>query len=182
MADPIEFYQGAKGNYHWLVSDCCLEDLLDVYPQIVVGKYVAVTALDSGPVRGLTQEEREAGWAIRDEIAYSPKITSVKELFFENSFDEWYISSVPLGLGKRVPDDLNIFSKPLEREQVVPFVNHYVALQDPPDALRADLFWTQMERINPDVYLADNQTHLTIVSADGKLIEECRQALVTLSE
>jgi hypothetical protein len=38
---------GSEGSYEWLVydEDC---DLLELCPEIVLGKYVAVTSIDSG--------------------------------------------------------------------------------------------------------------------------------------
>jgi hypothetical protein len=177
-ADDLEIYRGSYGHFHWCVSDFCLEDLLIAYPTAVLGKYVAITALDSGPVRGLSPERRNSGWEIRNEIAYSPNIAEISELFFENSFDEWYLSLSPLDLGRRVAEDVNIFATPLPNDVTVPFVNHFVRLHSQPDPTLSRLFWNQITRINPHLYLSDDQTRLTIISSDLGLIEECCKSLI----
>ncbi|MGA7568905.1 MAG: hypothetical protein WBW53_22825 [Terriglobales bacterium] len=60
---------GSEGLYEWLVSDRQF-DLVQICPEIVVGKYVAITSIDSGPLAP-TDEESAAGWEIRAKIAYS---------------------------------------------------------------------------------------------------------------
>jgi hypothetical protein len=37
---------GSQGPYHWFVSD--ERDLLELCPEIVLGKYVSITSIDSG--------------------------------------------------------------------------------------------------------------------------------------
>ena len=52
---------GIRDDYDWLVATCSMGDLLGVCPQIVTGKFVAVTAFDSGSLVP-TEEKTAKGW------------------------------------------------------------------------------------------------------------------------
>jgi hypothetical protein len=69
---------GSEGLYEWLVTDrqC---DLLQLCPEVVLGKCVAITSIDSGPLVP-TGTETAAGWQSRGKIAYSPKIENAQDL------------------------------------------------------------------------------------------------------
>ncbi len=81
---------GSEGLYEWLVTDQQF-DLLQVCPEVVLEKYVAITSIDSGRLVP-TDEETAAGWETRGTIAYSPKIQNIKGLP-RDGWDEWYIWS-----------------------------------------------------------------------------------------
>jgi hypothetical protein len=87
---------GSQGVYEWLVTDQQL-DLLQLCPDVVLGKYIAITSLDSGPLVP-TSEENAAGWESRGKIAYSPKIQNGASLP-RAEYDEWYIFGGPIDLG-----------------------------------------------------------------------------------
>jgi hypothetical protein len=87
---------GIQGPYEWLVTDQQF-DLLQICPDVVLGKYVAITSLDSGPLVS-TDEEKAAGWENRGNIAYSPKVQDVGSLP-RADYDEWYTFSDPSDLG-----------------------------------------------------------------------------------
>ena len=78
---------GAHEPYKWLVTEHALEDVLSVCPELVMGKYVAITAADSGQLVP-DCEQIAAGWKNSGGIAYSPKITSLNVLHPEG-WDEW---------------------------------------------------------------------------------------------
>lgn len=181
--EPKAIHFGSSGHFRWVVSDNCLDDILQVCPDVVVGKYVAVTAFDSGPVRNLTEKEREAGWELRNDIAYSPRIRSTDQLFYDSCccYNEWYIFNSPADLGRRVPQGFNVFQTPLSQGEIEALVNYQLGLHLPEMEAVAKIFWEQMNRTNPYVYLADCQEWLTIVSSDRILIERCHQALETLN-
>lgn len=40
---------GSRGLYEWLVTDQQF-DLLQICPEVVLGKYIAITSIDSGPL------------------------------------------------------------------------------------------------------------------------------------
>lgn len=64
---------GSRGSYEWLVTN---EDfnLLQLCPEVVLGKYVAVTSIDSSEFVP-TARETATGWQSHGKIAYSPKFS-----------------------------------------------------------------------------------------------------------
>jgi hypothetical protein len=54
------FTVGAQGRYEWLVTDENF-DLLQLCPEIVLGKYVAVTSMDSGQLIPTDRESALGG-------------------------------------------------------------------------------------------------------------------------
>jgi hypothetical protein len=105
------FRVGSQGGYEWLVTDENF-DLLELCPEIVLGKYVAVTSTDSGQLEP-TEKETAAGWQSRAKIAYSPKIENAEDLPCEG-WDEWYIFNTPTDLGTSHLAE-NIFEVPQEQ-------------------------------------------------------------------
>jgi hypothetical protein len=172
------FTVGSHGTYEWLVTDEEF-DLLHFCPEIVVGKYVAITSIDSGHLRP-TDKETAAGWQSRAKIAYSPKIENAQDVPHEG-FDEWYIFGTPTDLGTSHLAE-NIFEVPHEHGHVSVFVNYGFALH-PPE--RADkniitLFWQQITRIRPESYVADND-YLTFVSGNKPVFANVLDAVKALS-
>ena len=74
-AIALMFTVGSEGSYEWLVTDEDF-DLLKLCPEIVVGKYVAVTSIDSSQLIP-TDKETAAGWQSRARIAYLPSTTAL---------------------------------------------------------------------------------------------------------
>jgi hypothetical protein len=58
---------GTQGAYEWPVTDQPL-DLLKVCPEVVLGKFVAITSID-GSALVPTAKEMQAGWESRQRIA-----------------------------------------------------------------------------------------------------------------
>lgn len=151
---------GSHGEYEWLVTDENF-DLLQLCPEVVQGKYVAVTSIDSGELIP-TEQETAAGWQRREKIAYSPKIRNQEELP-RGGWDEWYIFNAPTDLGISHLAE-NIFEVPLQEGHLSVLVNYCFALHPPERAKGlADLFWPQLVRIRPESYVADND-YLTFVT------------------
>jgi hypothetical protein len=143
-----------------------------------LGKYIAVTGIDSGPLR-LTEQEKSEGWWTTDagrfftgtswsppeyrddwRIAYSPRVSSIHGLPNEThdeccaGFDEWYIFE------SRVPV-----------EEIESFVNWGgFLLYDPLFAWCTDRFWHQIARIKPETYIADG-TVFTLVTRNPVLFD-----------
>lgn len=96
---------GYEEIYQWLVTDNRQLDLLQVCPEIVLGKYVAITSIDSSALVP-NDEEETAGWQSRGGIAYSPKVRMIDTLPREG-WDEWYIFTNYTDLGptilKKIP-------------------------------------------------------------------------------
>jgi len=79
MAECFHVTVGVHGEYEWLASEHCLDDLLKLCPEIVLGKYIAVTSVDSGHYFP-TAKELAAGWESRSGIAY-PKTFELFRMF-----------------------------------------------------------------------------------------------------
>jgi hypothetical protein len=167
---------GSQDLYQRLVADQEF-DLLQICPNVVLGKYVAVTSFDSGPLV-LTDEEKAAGWESRGKIAYSPKVQNVASLP-RADYDEWYIFDTPIDLGTSHLGE-NVFEVPQEQGHVSIFVNYGFALHPPERASLATLFWPQMTRIRPESYVADND-YLTFVSVSKTLFSSVLEAVKALS-
>jgi hypothetical protein len=121
------FTFGSQGQYEWLVTDEPF-DLLQACPEIVLGKYIAITSSDSGPLV-LTDKERAEGWESRGQIAYSPKVGTVEGLP-RTDYDEWYIFRSPADLGTSHLGE-NIFEVPQEQGHLSVLVNYGFALHPP---------------------------------------------------
>jgi len=160
--------------YVWLVGDFCLADLLQLCPQTVLSKYIAITSIDSGS-HFPSVEESATGWENHGGIAYSPKVATVDELPHEG-WDEWWIFKQPTDIGKLAPRDRNPFEGINERE-IHAFVNSNVDLRRGYADHLTTTFWKQFDWIRPLTYISECGSHLTFISADKNLFEEVRQAL-----
>jgi len=170
------FTVGSQGSYEWLVTDEKF-DVLQLCPEIVLGKYVAVTSIDSGQLIP-TDKETAAGWQSRAKIAYSPKIENAQDLPHDG-WDEWYIFNTPTDLGTSHLTE-NIFEVPQEQGQVSVLVNYGFALHPPERSKNlATVFWEQLARIGPESYVADND-YLTFVSMNKSLFASVRDAVKAL--
>jgi hypothetical protein len=166
---------GSQGHYEWLVTDQQF-DLLQLCPDVVFGKYIAITSIDSGQVVP-TDEETAAGWETRGKVAYSPKVQNIKGVPREG-WDEWYIFGNPTDLGTSHLGE-NIFEVPHEQGHVSVFVNYCFALHQPEMKDLATLFWQQMARIRPESYVADND-YLNFVSMNKTLFARVRDDVKAL--
>ena len=166
---------GSPGGYEWLVTDENV-DLLQLCPEVVLGKYVAVTSIDSSEFVP-TEKEAAAGWKSHGKIAYSPKIQRADDLPREG-WDEWYIFSGPADLGKSYLQE-NVFQAPRGKGHLSVFVNHCFALHQPEMNSLVTLFWQQMEWVRPESYVADND-YLNFVSMNKALFASVHDALKVL--
>jgi len=166
---------GSHGLYDWLVTDQQF-DLLQVCPEVVLGKYIAITSLDSGQLVP-TDEEMADGWEARGKIAYSPKVQNIKSIP-RDGWDEWYIFGNPTDLGTSHLHD-NIFEVPQEPGHVSVFVNYCFALHQPELNDLATLFWEQMAWIFPESYVGDND-YLNFVTRNKALFSSVLHALKAL--
>jgi hypothetical protein len=153
---------GAHGDYKWLSSRHELDDLVRLCPSVVLGKYIAVTSTDSGYLAPIDIEKLN-GWESRQRIAYSPLVQSVETLP-RDGWDEWFVFTRPTDLGiSRLGS--NIFDPPLKEGEVGDFVNYNFR---PDMQSLADLFWSQIDRVRPESYIAENEC-LTFVTRDKSL-------------
>jgi hypothetical protein len=166
---------GSQRLYDWLVTDEDF-DLLQLCPEVVLGKYVAVTSIDSGQLVP-TEQQVASGWQSRGEIAYSPKIQNIKELPHAG-WDEWYIFENAPDLGTSHLGE-NIFEVPQQQGHVSVFVNYGFALHTPERSSLSKLFWEQLVRIRPESYLADND-YLSFVTMNKTLFASVQDAVKAL--
>ena len=95
-ATRIGMKTGTHGPYKWLEADHDLHEFLSLCPGAIVGRHIAITAVDSGSFSP-SEDDRAAGWTDTVGIAYSPRLESVAMLPLDcccrkcYGFDEWYI-------------------------------------------------------------------------------------------
>ena len=165
---------GSHGPYLWLTTaQYGLDDLIQLCPQTLSGKYVAVTSSDGGPLF-LSDKEKQTGWQSRNAIAYSPQIQSPEGLP-RAGFDEWYIFDSPKDLGGVWHE--NIFEAPTTPGHFSVFVTYgYFTPHNSEDDALVVLFWNQLNQIQPQSYVADGNASLTFVTRDELLFATVRQA------
>ena len=147
---------GLHGEYEWLTTRRDgLDALLRACPQVVIGKYIAITSFDSGPLP-LNEIEKNAGWESRKGAGYSPKVQTVETLPFEE-YNEWYVLQSPFDLGQISQTD--VLKYPLPSGEIAVFVNYGGFRLHMPDVPAMQdlikLFWRQLDSINPESYIAD---------------------------
>ena len=166
---------GRHADYDWLTTDCELEVLLHLCPEVVLGKYVAITSLDSGPVDP-DDELKSAGWESRKGIAYSPPVQDIERLTL-GGCDEWYVFDAPADLGRALSG--NVFTTSIEPGQVAVFVNYCgFALHDPSMQDLIALFWKQIDWVQPRCFIADGDVCLNFATRDKELFSRVHRALV----
>ena len=137
--------QGERNGFFWLVSTRhTLGDVVAACPELFVGRSVAVTSFDSGPL-ALTPEERDSGWQQRGDVAIAPRTLAPSNIPFDDSFDEWYV------FDGQVPD-FGSFEL---------FVN--LSGFSPEASSPQARFWDQLQRLQPSCYVAYGDL-LTIVT------------------
>ena len=188
MSDPEAPLQntlktGSRGPYLWLTTELEMIPFLRGCPQVVLGKYIVITSVDSGILR-VGEEEKAKGWESRGEVGYSPRISSIEELplrfLIDEHYHEWLIFDAPADLGYLFRG--NVFIEPLRQGMVAAFVNYRIDLSKSDEASKdlLNLFWDQLERIQPESYLADGDDFLTFASRDKDLFDRVRGALAVI--
>ncbi len=171
---------GSHGEYKWLTTGHDLVEFLEICPEVVIGKYLAVTALDSGILR-LNTDEIGEGWQSRAGIGYSPKVQSIKKLPHLNhpercrEYHEWYVFESPAELGSR--SDEHPMIGMIQPEKVMVFVNFGPRLHDTYCADVVARFWEQFDLIRPHSYIADSASCLIYVCRDPGLFSEVCEKL-----
>lgn len=153
---------GERDNYFWVESDdrsAFLRDLLDDFPNLVMGQHLVNTSFDSGHLP-LTEPETASGWTKKNRLTLSPVISSVNQIPFDQ-YDEWYV-----------------FKSPRTFSAYEVFVNyggfsvHKEALSD-----SAERFWKQLSVIEPQTFLSEGDN--LICATKNKLL---RDALINWKE
>jgi hypothetical protein len=171
---------GNHNRYFWLESeDARLFDLLRICPQVVEGKYVVVTACDSGPLK-LVEEERALGWTTQGPLAYSPKIERA-DWVPQGEYDEWYI--FPAATRMDIPevfvnDSGFTFLDPGQQQKVLDPTWDREMHAEWREILseKQSRFWRQLEAIRPETYVAEGN-RLILVTSNLGCYETIRQHL-----
>ncbi len=181
-----ELIFGTKGEFQCVSVrwDFYMHSFLELCPEVVAGRYLAVTSHDSGYFR-LTEDEVQAGWRSEGGIAYSPRVQTLIGLRYQRDgldtpgFDEWYVfDETPPSLGDIYEG--NYFEYTPERGGLLVFVN-WLALLLPelkyevPDLLES--FWRQVGAVMPVSYLADGYEALCFASRDCELFASVAEKL-----
>ena len=168
---------GSQGLYEWLVTNQQF-NLLQICPEVVLGKYIAITSIDSSELVP-SEKEKASGWESRGGIAYSPKVQDIESLP-RQWYDEWYVFADPVDLGISHLAE-NVFEVPQEQGHVSVFVNYGgFALDRAETKDLATLFWQQIEWIRPESYIADGD-YLNFVSMNKTLFASVHDAMKALS-
>lgn len=129
----------------------------------------------AGPLR-LNDEEKAAGWETRNDITYSPTVTTVDGLPHDQ-YDEWYVFEKPADhLGRLIPSETNVFEVAPCKGVVHVFVNFGGRVLLPEMKDLAVLFWQQLDWIRPESYLGD-EDFLTFVSRNKSLFAAVLRSL-----
>ena len=169
---------GSRDGFWWVWSrDSRLSDVLAAVPELVVGKIVAVTSFDSGPL-SLTEEDLRRGWTARGSVALSPVVQSADQLSM-GEWDEWYVLDEAMPLPElAVFVNFDGFTPSPMR---VPDVDATWCKAAAADLLRsreelANAFWSQISAVRPFAFIAEGDSFTCVVS-DEKLARKVLAAM-----
>lgn len=64
--------EGNTNHYYWIEeNDFSLNDIVSKCPELFVGKTVAITAFDNGPLIP-SKKEKAFGWYSKNDVFYAP--------------------------------------------------------------------------------------------------------------
>jgi hypothetical protein len=168
-------HTGKQADYYWLEiitpaqEWVALDNLLARCPEFVLGRYMVITAWDSGPLK-LRDADFKKGWMKHDRLAINPAIQSVNDIPY-TGYDEWYLfTETPLLEPFKIFVNDALFSL-CDPEAVVLESESSAAPGNERDKLERmqklqELFWLQLELKRAETY----------VSAGHRLILATRQA------
>jgi len=185
LLGPLELVEtlrtGIHGEYFWLTSS--YEDysgtLVRLCPEVFIGRYIVVTAIDSG-IPWLSDRQKEAGWEERRGIVYSPLLSSTDDVFYQRDgydqpgYDEWYFFQTIADLGERQegnPFEEATAPRPGRTMKFVGMPSAMVQGIDPISEPIRRMFWEQIGWIQPESHIADSQNCLTFVTRNRELFE-----------
>jgi hypothetical protein len=182
---------GTHGEYSWLAStEHYMVDLVRLCPDIVVGRYLVVTEIDSG-TPWLTETQQARKWRLQGGMAYSPRIATVEELFYQRDgldtpgFDEWYVFDAPRELGEILLGNPSLPENAPKPGRLLTFVGWLSFMpdsSDPGSHSPSEMFWRQMEWIRPDVYVSDGDKALNLVCRSRELLDSVCERLSRVLE
>jgi hypothetical protein len=167
-------WKGRHDDYYWVVcAERSLWDLVTALPGLVVGKRVAVTAVDGGPLR-LCEELLQDAWEQQGAVAVSPLIVDPSSIPTAQHGDEWYVLSDAIpGFGSfEVFVNFGSFSPVPVAELGWDDTWDYAGRRQ--IETRQDQFWEQVTRLQPCAYIGggDLLTFVTKSQRDRDLAVE----------
>ncbi len=168
---------GVRGPYTWFQSTShYLSVLVDRVSDIVVGKYVAVSAYEGAPLK-LTGDEMQLGWQQHSKLSLSPIIQRPSEIP-QNQLDEWYtfVDLKPLSISE-IFINYGGFSL-AQSASDNPFLPDSVKQKNTKENSilnqRQKRFWAQIESCKPESFLAESDK-LIVVSRDPTVVAELKE-------
>lgn len=172
---------GTHGEYFWLTSsyEHYSGTLVKHCPEIFIGRFMVVTAIDSG-IPQLRGGQEAAGWEVRGGIAYSPRLILVDDVFYQRDgpdvpgFDEWYFFQALRDLGELQegnPFEEATAPRPGRPKVFVGMPSALVHDTNPDFEFIRQMFWNQIDWIQPESYVADSGECLTFATRNRELVE-----------
>ncbi len=176
---------GSHGPYQWLTSDQeNMNEILRQCPEIVLGRYAAITTYDSGDFRP-TESDTAAGWESRNGIAYSRQIRTPADLpecaKLEPAelYQEWYLFGAPVDLGTTSRG--NVFVTQPGPGRTLIFIGYTaLVLHEPEMKELTDLFWMQLEALRPESYFGEGRDYLTFVTRNPDFFDSVLKRLKSI--
>jgi hypothetical protein len=161
---PVPTWAGERGSYRWLeITEHELGELLRACWPLFEGRYVVITAFDSGPLV-LSGDEAAAGWRQVGDLAVTPRLTRDVAVP-SDQFDEWLVfAEEPSGaaLAAAAAGERFVNSDAFTLWDPTAATAHRDSA-----AVRAlqERFWEWVERLQPTAYIADG-LRLFVVTRD----------------
>jgi hypothetical protein len=83
-------FHGSHGSFRWVESPLHkTQDVLQVCPEVVLGKHLVITAFDAGRITAVEQESLRT-WRVEGSALYVPPPVDLLEVPYD-AFSEWFI-------------------------------------------------------------------------------------------
>ncbi|HLK68835.1 MAG TPA: hypothetical protein VKU19_35635 [Bryobacteraceae bacterium] len=144
--------------------------LIERCPEALLDRYLVVACFDSAPLHP-NAEEKQAGWSFESELAYSPRLESLRLLPHEN-FDEWYVFTSPARLCScEVFTNFGGFTLRNPEESLAalhPTWDRVGAKVLADEQMRQqERFWNQLELLGAESYIADGDNFIFATANAG---------------
>ncbi|MEM9502866.1 MAG: hypothetical protein AAGA01_02800 [Cyanobacteria bacterium P01_E01_bin.43] len=165
---------GQKENYHWLVSENPISNLLESVVEHHREMLLHVTSFDSGPLI-LTEREKELGWSRSGFVSISPPLESGLSIPHDQ-YDEWYLSTAPLEFPSSFEAFVNfcaftlVHPSEITKNDALPWERVRMDFLPP----LQEKFWKQLLTIQPETYIGMGEQDI-FVSQDEAFIKLMRQ-------
>lgn len=166
---------GRHGKWWWLeTAEHTLDSIVDDCPRVLIGRYVAITAFDSGELIP-TAAERETGWTKDGPTAISPVVADVSSLpnLPHDQFDEWWVfDRRPAAFEQEAFVNYGAFSlAPAAELKEGADPSWDKALIQSHIENREDLqarFWAAMEALQPALFIGDGDRLSVVTSSEAE--------------